>query len=727
MELKSRLPDAVVIGQDDQSEIHVQAVIQGGRRHVDTRTWRRGPAGFAPGRTGLTLGEADLATLQAGIAELLEASHGGRTVARVVWDDDHGRRLRAEIEPFGTRHVARFGFWQRVRDTWRPADDGLTLAADRLEVLRDVLDTFRLWLAEAQDDDLSGAQTLLRGPTRVPLDPWPPAGADWLTVEPDRIAFHPRHIRITCSLLEQNGHHRLLLQQWRRQDSLWLPEIKTLTLTIVDLDRLLSSLLKLAERHDGGEPESAEQIACEDGSTVRIAISADDAEIRTLLNPAGTDREGPLLRVEWQAPPHAGTTFGFEPCLVLPASYLRWLGRTLTQSWSMLIGWLSDAERAELQEDQAREPPQADLPPDDRLDVPPSGQDPEPGLKDAPASPKIAGESRPAQADSAQDDLPTSAKREPRPQPAPGPPGRPDVPLLLFASEAPTPGTILLGSDEVRIELEMDGASAAGIALPIEALPRITIGLDELCRLCRQQTRVDPVLLYDQRDCAVYARVGTLIRPDAVELRVWQGHTTSAAITFESAYLPELTDRLHWCLHVLGEPIAPLPVAMRPPADLPLRSNPARRRPIAPSVPLRSPGPIVSPDAAAGDDAANRILTSVALGVIQIGRHHVALSLQRARHRHTLVLQWEGNTLDLPADHLGALLTDLRRLYYEALRGRRGQVLTVGEYPFVTITVHSEGGQLCFVFQQEIEGESTSLSFPASEIPTLLDAARAAL
>jgi hypothetical protein len=51
----------------------------------------------------------------------------------------------------------------------------------------------------------------------------------------------------------------------------------------------------------------------------------------------------------------------------------------------------------------------------------------------------------------------------------------------------------------------------------------------------------------------------------------------------------------------------------------------------------------------------------------------------------------------------------------------------VGEYPVVTISVRNQGAQLYFWLQQEVDGETTALSFPANEVPEFLDAARGAL
>jgi len=82
---------------------------------------------------------------------------------------------------------------------------------------------------------------------------------------------------------------------------------------------------------------------------------------------------------------------------------------------------------------------------------------------------------------------------------------------------------------------------------------------------------------------------------------------------------------------------------------------------------------------------------------------------------------------ELPVADLEELLTDIRSLYYDALRGRRGRTITVGKYPMVAISVHNQGADLYCVLQQDIDGEVTSLSFPANEVPAFLNAARAAL
>ena len=159
--METSVPASVVIEQDDQPAIHVQPVFHRGQRQLDVRIWRRGPSGFAPSRNALVVRVADLAPFRQGIAAFLEASKGGREAARIVWDDDDTRRLRAETEPFGTRYLATFAFWQRVRDTWKAADDGLVLAADRLEQLQDVLTRLSPWMEEAPPVGL-----LARSPSR---------------------------------------------------------------------------------------------------------------------------------------------------------------------------------------------------------------------------------------------------------------------------------------------------------------------------------------------------------------------------------------------------------------------------------------------------------------------------------------------------------------------------------------------------------------------------------
>jgi hypothetical protein len=337
MERKSGVLDTVVIGQDDQNELHVQAAIVGGRRQVDIRIWKRSPTGFAPSRSALTVEAVDLDALQEGIAELLEASHGGEQVARVVWDKDEGRRLRAETEPFGTRYLARFGFWQRVRDTWRPADDGLVIGAEHLERLQDILTRFRPKLSsppppEPEEDDLE-RETLRR---------WPLPGADWITVEGERVAFHPRGIRIAGVLEETDDGNALVLHQWRRVGSLWIPEDVHLTLDLTDLDRVLATLRAMLDVEEE-QAAAGEQLACSDGSTIWARTRVLDGRKLFCLD---------LLK-----PPTSDVALGYEPRLSMPAEYLPRFGRMLAQCAAGLLGRLSEEERNRLREHKELEEP----------------------------------------------------------------------------------------------------------------------------------------------------------------------------------------------------------------------------------------------------------------------------------------------------------------------------------------------------------------------------------
>ncbi len=313
------MPDATIIGQDEDTEIHVQALVQSGRRHVDIRVWRRGPSGFAPSRSGLTLGPTDLDALQEGVADLLRASSGGTQVARVVWDDTEGRRLRAEIAPFGTRHIARLGFWQRVRSTWRAADDGLVITADRLPALQHTLNRFRPWFAATGSME-ERQQAVER--TRETLGRWPSPGGDWLTIEGDRAAFHPRGIRITTSLVETGGEHGVRLVQWRREESLWLPQEETLHLTATTIEALLAALETLENARFRGEMAQQDIVVGEE--TVRLRLAA-----------------GGTLAVEHGA--------GLTPVLAFPADHLLRFGRFLLQSWSFLLERLTEEEWAALE------------------------------------------------------------------------------------------------------------------------------------------------------------------------------------------------------------------------------------------------------------------------------------------------------------------------------------------------------------------------------------------
>jgi hypothetical protein len=499
----------MVIGQDDQTELHVQAMIQSGRRQLDIRIWRRGPTGFAPSRNALTLEASDLDALREGIAELLEVSQGGRQVARVVWDKDEGRRLRAEIEPFGTRFVARFGFWQRARDTWRPADDGLVVAAEQLKSLQDVLDTLRPRLQEptdgaAQETEIALPQDVLRR--------WPTPGADWITIEADRLAFHPRGVRITATVVETEGEHRLLLTPWRREESLWTPENVELTLSILDVNALLAHMRDVADA-GARPPDSEEEVAGSHGSVIRVR-TADGASARMLV-------------IEEKAVDE----YVFEQRLALPVEYLARFGRMLAQSGALLITCLSEAERRELQ--SLAGPEIAPVIVEDALF--PDPPEPEPSLEEA----------------------------DP---PAPG--------------ESTEPGR------------NQPSGEMAHVLTPVEPEP-----------------------------------------------------------------------------------------------------EPTRR------------------------------LTPV--GEVQLGRHFVYLYLQEEREHH-LSLQWDGNSLLVPVDHVQDMLTDLRDLYYNALRGRRGHVSTIEGTPSVQMSVHNQGSALHILLEHEIDGKVTRLSFPVGEVPAFLNSGAAA-
>lgn len=317
MEGTSRALEPVIIGQDEGSELHVQPVVQSGRRQIDIRLWRRGPSGFAPSRNALTVEAPDLAALSDGISELLLASNDAHDVARVVWDRDESRRLRAETEPFGTRFMARLGFWQRVRDTWRPADDGLVIAAELLRPLLEVLDGLRARFLEAAESDLLNPV--------VSFDPehekrWPSPGADWITLDPDRIAFHPRGVRITVTVASDGDAHHLLVQQWRRDDSIWLPTRDPLGLSLESVDGLLSRL-----RH---EPLDETPVERSDGNPLRLRMEGvgDSAalELEEMRDGSGTPR------------------------LSIPAAYAGRMGRLLAQCGALLLMQLSPAERDEL-------------------------------------------------------------------------------------------------------------------------------------------------------------------------------------------------------------------------------------------------------------------------------------------------------------------------------------------------------------------------------------------
>lgn len=711
MERNSSVPEPVVIGQDEQTEIHVQPLVEDGRRHLDIRIWRRGTTGFAPSHDGLTLEAVDVAALNEGIAELLQASDGGRRVARVVRDSEDGRRLRAETEPFGTRYVARLGFWQRVRDTWKPADDGVLIAADRLRALQGVIDRLLPWIQVSEEE---GRQVAAIAPRRDILDRWPAPGADWLTIEPDRVAFHPKGIRLTSTVTEQDNRHWLVIRQWRRDDTLWLPEAQSIALTITDLDNLLARLLRMQDTYYAGQEASHEEVPCTDGSTLSITVSRGEF--------------GAVLRVMHRLPARAGLA-PEEPSLSLPAEYLPRFGRALAQGWFLLAGWLSEAERTALQDEQEAKAEVAtpgapsSAPPagsDVRLDAAASADGAAPNGTESAAGTPVREVEPPSEAVSEPADVPRDAAARSRAGTL-----RPRQ-ILSFGAESETPGTVIPEEGKVRVVVE-GFMLPRSLTLPVDVVAKVVVGLEDLNMLRKQQARVNPVLLCDRPDCAVYGRVGTAMRPDAVELRVWTGPTTSESVSFEVMYLPDLIEGLRQSLVVLGQPApaspAALPIPASPPAPLPQPSAPARLRPIAPTSPLEAPGPLGPSGAASGAPAP----LSIALGAVTLGHSRVALSIQGHSERPMLNLRWEANNLELPIDDLEELLADVRALYYDALRGRRGRALSVGEYPIVVISVQNQGTQLYCTLQQEVDGEVTALTFPASEVPTFLNAARAAL
>lgn len=316
------MPEAVIIGQDEGTEIRVQALVQSGRRRLDLRVWRRGPSGFAPSRSGLILNVADLDALRKSIHDLLRASHGGTEVARIVWDDD-GRRLHAEIAPFGAHHVARFAFWQRSRNTWHAVDDGLVVSADRLHFLQQTLPRFRPWLAfpggEGQQDAEDAA--------REGSGHWPPAGADWLTVGAAQVAFHPRSIRITATLLQDAGDPQVRLNQWRKDESLWVPTDPAVDLAASAIEALLAAL------------EALDNDRARDGGAQRDIVS--EIVLRLRANPDG---ELCLERRD-------GAAENFEIILMFPSEHLLRFGRFLLQSWSLLADRLAEQAWAEPDEE----------------------------------------------------------------------------------------------------------------------------------------------------------------------------------------------------------------------------------------------------------------------------------------------------------------------------------------------------------------------------------------
>ncbi|GAC1512933.1 MAG: hypothetical protein NVS2B16_16690 [Chloroflexota bacterium] len=482
--------------------------------------------------------------LEHGIEELLQASDGGRQVARVVWDDEHGRRLRAEVEPFGTRFVARLAFWQRARNTWRPADDGLLLSANRLVELRGVLRDFRPWL---RDPDVHAALAGVIAAQQDLVHHWPVPGADWLTVETSHIAFHPRGVRITCTVSRQDDRPVVLLHQWRRDESLWLPDPAGLTFDRAGLDDCLRILAQLTESDDPQALRTPQTLSLADDSSARVSVSGDD---------------NPQLCFDQHVIPE-GADPGFEHRLSLPLEYAPRFGRALALSWSLLAALASAEERGDLvQSDALSDPAPHNYP--NAANAPSRAETPRPVAPDSP----------PAQ-------------------------------------------------EHTPPENDVD----AGAGTPTMA--------------------VDPAST-------------AAVEPFRAEGQVRQ--------TPQAAQTPD---------GVADQPAEP-PLYVR-------------------------------------------------LHTITLGPHRVALSLQGSRDRPDLTLAWSEHALHISLDALKDLLVEMRALYYDALRGRRGGMLVVGDTPATTIDIDNHGTRLYCRFSQRSGDDSFSLVFPASEVPLFLDAAEAAL
>lgn len=678
MAVNSTIPEALVIAQDDQTEIHVQPVVQSGRRHLDIRTWRRGAAGFSPSQVGVTIEGVHLKALQAGITELLHASDGGRTVARVVRDSDDGRRLRAEVEPFGMRYVARLGFWQRVRDSWKPLDDGLVLAADRLRPMHAALERFGTWAIEP-DSGAGGLDRSLKNALHATLDRWPSPGADWLTIEPDRVTLHPKGIRITCMVTEQGDKHCLVVRQWKRDDTLWLPEPVSVSLTISDLDELLSALLRLSDRNRTDDERIEEVLECRSGSILRIVVEDDAA--RGVLRLFAQSKKGEALDPT------------FDQRVFMPAQYLHRFGRSLAQGWFLLAGWLSDTEREALQETASLST--------------------EANVLAGPASSPAKGHVGIGEEAAAVANAVDLFKQ-------------PDRDVFAFGTESETPGFVLPEGPLIRVSVEGFHPPRA-LSLSADVVGKVITGLEDLNAARQRQKRVDPVLLCDRTDCAVYGRVGIETHPGRAELRVWTAPTKSESVNFEAIYLPDLIQGLRNALIDTGRSVPPSidgpEVTAAPPKAFPTQGSPARFSRLAPFSPLQVPGPLAMVATALNPQA----LLSIPLGDVLLGQNTVSLSVQGPAEEPELHLRWETNLLELPLNDLENLLAELRNLYYDALRGRRGRVLSVGKYPVVQVSIHNQGAQLYCLLEQEVDGEVTCLAFPASEVPNFLAAVRSAL
>jgi hypothetical protein len=112
---------------------------------------------------------------------------------------------------------------------------------------------------------------------------------------------------------------------------------------------------------------------------------------------------------------------------------------------------------------------------------------------------------------------------------------------------------------------------------------------------------------------------------------------------------------------------------------------------------------------------------------LQIGDKVIKLALEELGDDRSLSMRWDGQTLSIGLEHLEEMLSDVRALYYDALRGRRGTTMTVGDAPPIVIGIHNEGTALYIELRSQDDQHPARLSFPATEIPAFLNAARGAL
>jgi hypothetical protein len=416
-------------------------------------------------------------------------------------------------------------------------------------------------------------------------------------------------------------------------------------------------------------------LPCRNGSTLRIVVEDDGS--RRVLRVLEHSKKGEKLD------PNG------EQRILMPAQYVHRFGRSLAQGWFLLAGWLTDTERQALQEGAS-----SSTEPDNLADSATSQENPEVGASEA--------------------DKPTDLFK------------RPDREVLAFGSESETPGFVMPDGPVIRVAVEGFDPPRA-LALPAEVVTKVITGLEDLNAARQRQKRVDPVLLCDRTDCAVYGRVGISTHPDNAELRVWTAPTKSSSVSFEAIYLPDLIQALRSALIDTGRSAPPsidgADSPSAPPKPLPLPGAPAHFGLIAPFSPLKSPGPISVIAASAGPQAP----LSITLGDVLLGQNTVSLSVQGPAEDPELNLRWETNLLELPLNDLEDFLTELRNLYYDALRGRRGRVLSVGKYPVVQVSIHNQGAHLHCLLEQEVDGEVTCLAFPAGEVPNFLTAARSAV